>query len=86
MYARKFKVEIIVGGERRPCPLEFLDGFAMRNFTGPAEFDDTLPFGEGLLEAGFGVQPERLAEALSQWLTKRGKGGGQPVLVEITPL
>ncbi len=71
MYARRFKVEIIVGGERRPCPLDWLDSFAMRNFTGSAEFDDTLP------------EPERLAEALSAWLTKRGKGDGQPVQVEI---
>jgi hypothetical protein len=85
MYARKLKIEIIVGGERRLCPLEWLDGFAMRNFTGSAEFDDTLPAGEGLLEAGFRVEPERLAEALSAWLTKRGKGNGQPVQVEIRP-
>jgi hypothetical protein len=83
MYARKFKVEVIVGSERRPCPLEWLDGFAMRNFTGSAEFDDTLPTGEGQLEAGFRVEPERLAEALSAWLTKRGKGNGRPVQVEI---
>ena len=83
MYARRFKVEIIVGGERRLCPLDWLDSFAMRNFTGSAEFDDTLPTGEGQIEAGFRVEPERLAEALSAWLTKRGKGEGQPVQVEI---
>ena len=83
MYARRFKVEIIVGGERRLCPLDWLDSFAMRNFTGSAEFDDTLPTGEGQLEAGFRVEPERLAEAISAWLTKRGKGNGQPVQVEI---
>lgn len=85
MYARKFKVEIIVEGRRQPCPLEWLDSFAMRNFTGSAEFDDTLPTGKGELEAGFRVQPERLAEALSGWLTKRGKGNGHPVRVEIHP-
>ena len=83
MYARKLTVEIVVGGERRPCPLEWLDSFAMRNFTGSAEFDDTLPTGEGQVEAGFRVEPERLAEALSSWFTKRGKGNGQPVQVEI---
>ena len=86
MYARKFKVEIIVDGARQPCPLEWLDSFAMRNFTGSAEFDDTLPTVEGQLEAGFHVQPERLAEALSVWLTKRGKGNGRPVKVEIHPV
>jgi hypothetical protein len=83
MYARNFKVEIIVGSERRPCPLDWLDSFAMRNFTGSAEFDDTLPIGEGQMEAGFRVEPDRLAEALSAWLTKRGKGNGQAVQVEI---
>ena len=81
MYARKLMVEIVVGGERWPCPLEWLDSFAMRNFTGSAEFDDTLPTGEGQVEAGFRVEPERLAEALSSWFTKRGKGNGQPVQV-----
>jgi hypothetical protein len=55
----------------------------MRNFTGAAEFDDTLPTGEGTLEASFRVEPERLAAALAEWLTKRGKGKGQPVAVEI---
>jgi hypothetical protein len=86
VYARKFKVEIIMEGLRRPCPLEWLDSFAMRNFTGSAEFDDTLPIGEGRLEAGFRVEPDRLAEALSSWLTKRGKGNGQAVQVEIQPI
>jgi hypothetical protein len=85
MYARKFKIEIVAGGERRLCPLEWLDAFAMRNFTGSAEFDDTLPTGEGSLEAGFRVDQERLAAALSEWLTKRGKGNGQPVRVQINP-
>jgi hypothetical protein len=85
MYARKLTVEIVVGGERRPCPLEWLDAFAMRNFTGSAEFDDTLPTGEGRIEAGLRVEANRLAEALSAWLTKRGKGNGQPVHVEINP-
>ena len=59
----------------RPCPLDWLDAFCMRNFTGSAEFDDTLPLGDGLLEAGFRVAPARLAMALAEWLTKRGKGG-----------
>jgi hypothetical protein len=85
MFARKLKVDVIIGGERRPCPLEWLDAFAMRNFTGSAEFDDTLPTGEGRMEAGLRVEASRLAEALSTWLTKRGKGNGQPVHVEINP-
>ena len=83
MYARKLQVEIVMRGERRPCPLEWLDAFCMRNFTGAAEFDDTLPLGEGRMEAGFRVEPTRLAAALAEWLTRRGKGNGQPVTVEI---
>jgi len=83
MFARKLKVEILVDGQRRPAPLDWLDSFCMRNFTGSAEFDDTLPTGEGTLEAGLKVDPERLAAAIGEWLTKRGKGNGKPVTVEI---
>ena len=83
MYARKLKVEAIVDGERRPCPLEWLDAFCMRNFTGAAEFDDTLPTGEGAMEASLRVDPQRLAAAMSEWLTKRGKGNGKTVQVVI---
>src|ERR1700685_88519 len=50
----------------------------MRNFTGSQEFDDTLPTGEGSLEAGLSIEPERLAAAMREWVTKRGKGNGKP--------
>jgi hypothetical protein len=83
MYARKLKAEILISNERRPAPLDWLDSFCMRNFTGSAEFDDTLPTGEGSLEAGLRVAPARLAAAMGEWFTKRGKGNGQPVVVEI---
>lgn len=83
MYARKLKVDVIVDGERRACPLEWLDSFCMRNFTGSAEFDDTLPTGEGAMEASLCVDPQRLASAMSAWLTKRGKGNGKTVEVVI---
>lgn len=86
MYARKLQADIVIGGERRLAPVEWLDSFCMRNFTGSAEFDDTLPIGEGRLEAGLRVQPERLAAAMSEWFTKRGKGNGQPVIVELRDL
>jgi len=85
MYARKLRAEMEIGGERRPVPLDWLDSFCMRNFTGSGEFDDTLSTGEGALEAGLAVDPERLAAAMSEWFTKRGKGGGQPVKVHIGP-
>ncbi|HKW88890.1 MAG TPA: hypothetical protein VJN21_09050 [Candidatus Acidoferrales bacterium] len=76
-------MNVILGDERKPCPLDWLDAFCMRNFTGSAEFDDTLPTGDGQLEASLRVNPERLAAAFAEWLTKRGKGNGQAVRVEI---
>jgi hypothetical protein len=83
MYARKLEAIMVVAGERRVVPLDWLDSFCMRNFTGAAEFDDTLPTADGRLEAGLRVKPDRLAAAMSEWFTKRGKGNGQPVVVEI---
>jgi hypothetical protein len=77
------KAEIVVAGERRAMPPDWLDSFRIRNFTGSAEFDDTLPIVEGRLEAGLRVDPMRLAQAMSEWFTKRGKGDGKPVVVEI---
>ena len=100
MYAQKFIVEVEIGdpvvggtgdgreapgGARRPCPLDWLDSFCMRNFTGAAEFDDTLPIAEGLIEAGWRVSPDRLAAAMSEWFTRRGKGDGKAVRVEVRP-
>lgn len=83
MYARKMRVEMVIEGERRAAPLDWLDSFCMRNFTGSAEFDDTLPTGEGKLEVGLRVDPVRLADAMSEWFTKRGKGGGKQVKIEL---
>ena len=74
---------MMIGNERRPVPLDWLDSFCMRNFTGSAEFDDTLPAGEGQLEVGSRVDPARLAAAMSEWFTKRGKGNGAAVFVEL---
>ena len=85
VFAQKLGVNVVTGADRRPCPLDWLDNFSMRNFTGQAEFDDTLPVAEGLLKAGFRVNPERLAEAMSAWFTQRGKAQGQPVRIEIRP-
>lgn len=84
MYARKLEAEIIIAGQKRACPLDWLDSFCMRNFTGSAEFDDTLPIADGRLEAGLRVDPPRLAAAMSDWYTKRGKGDGQEVQVKLT--
>lgn len=86
LFARKLQAEIVIGDERRPVPLDWLDGFCMRNFTGSAEFDDTLPAGEGTLEAGLRVDTSRLAAAMSAWFSKRGKGNGKPLSIEIREL
>ena len=86
MYARKLQAELVIGDERRPAPLDWLDSFCMRNFTGSAEFDDTLPTADGRLEAGLAVDPARLAQAMSEWFTKRGKGNGQAVTIELREL
>ena len=82
MYAQKFHVDLLICGERRACPLEWLDQFCMRNFTNSADFDDTLPVADGLVEASYRLTPQRFSEGLAAWLTQRGKGQGQPVLVE----
>jgi len=86
VYAQKFKVELIIRGERRTCPLEWLDQFCMRNFTNVAEFDDTLPTDNGAVEVSFRVTPERFAESFGACLTQRGKGEGQAVQVEVSKL
>jgi hypothetical protein len=84
VYAQKFKVHLVIGGERRACPIEWLDQFCMRNFTNAAEFDDTLPIADGDVEASFRVKPEHFAEKLAAWLTQRGKGEGHRVQVDVT--
>lgn len=82
MYAQTFVVDVVIRGERRACPLEWLDQFCMRNFTNSPDFDDTLPIADGEVQASFRLTPQRFSEGLSAWLTQRGKGEGQPVLVE----
>jgi hypothetical protein len=84
MYAQKFRVQVEIRGQRRDCPLEWLDSFCMRNFTNSADFDDTLPTADGRVQASFRLTPERFAEGLGAWLTQRGKGEGQPVAVVVT--
>ena len=56
----------------------------MRNFTNSADFDDTLPVADGRVEVSFRLAPERFAEGLAAWLTQRGKGEGEPVVVQVT--
>ena len=83
VYAQRFKVELLIDGERQPCPVDWLDQFCMRNFTNAAEFDDTLPIAEGEVEASFRVTPQRFADSLAAWLRQRGKGAGHSLNVEV---
>ena len=72
MFARRLKVERLdAAGEAHPCPIAQIDNFAMRNFTNDAVFDDTLPVGDGLLEAGFRVPLDRLAAAMEDWFRRK---------------
>lgn len=82
MFARCLQVEVVVAGQAQPCPLEWLDSFCMRRFTGAAAFDDTLPVTAGELEAGSGVNREQLERALADWLTKK-HGAGKTIQVRI---
>ena len=73
MFARKLSIQRIdAAGARHPCPIRWIDNFAMRNFTNDAIFDDTLPVADGLLEAGFRVPLDRLLLAMDDWFRRKG--------------
>jgi hypothetical protein len=73
MFVRRITVQRIAGnGETSPCPIHWIDNFAMRNFTNDAIFDDTLPIADGLLEAGHRVPLERLHPAMEDWFRRKG--------------
>jgi hypothetical protein len=73
MFVRKLSIERVdAAGKRRPCPLHWIDNFAMRNFTNDAIFDDTLPRGDGLMEAGHRVPLDRLQPAMEEWFRRKG--------------
>ncbi|MDI3253996.1 MAG: hypothetical protein QJR10_04290 [Bacillota bacterium] len=73
MFLRKLEI-LITGpeGTVRPCPVAWIDNFAMRNFTNDPVFDDTLPITDGLMEAGFRVPLDRLEAAMDNWLHRKG--------------
>ena len=71
MFLRKLRVEYEAGGQRQPCPMKWLDSFAMRNFTNAPAFDDTLPVSDGLLEAGARVPLEELKSAMEDWFRRK---------------
>jgi hypothetical protein len=90
MFARRFFIQRIdSAGAPHPCPIGWIDNFAMRNFTNDALFDDTLPAADGVLEAGSRVPLERLQTAMEDWFRRKGclkpeerlevtEGGGTP--------
>jgi hypothetical protein len=72
MFVRKLKIERIDSdGIAHPCPIRWIDSFAMRNFTNDAIFDDTLPIADGLLEAGYRVPLERLESSMEDWFRRK---------------
>jgi hypothetical protein len=73
MFARRLSVERVdAEGARHTCPVKWIDSFAMRNFTNDAIFDDTLPVGDGVLEAGMRVPLDRLQDAMEDWFRRKG--------------
>lgn len=73
MFARRLSVERVdAEGARHVCPVKWIDSFAMRNFTNDAVFDDTLPVGDGALEAGLRVPLDQLGEAMEDWFRRKG--------------
>jgi hypothetical protein len=86
MFARKVRVDCVSPeGSAVPCPIAWIDNFAMRNFTNDAVFDDTLPVGDGLMEIGNRVPIARLEEAMADWFRRKGyvKAGERVRVVEI---
>lgn len=72
MFLRKLTIERIgPDGVADLCPIKWIDNFAMRNFTNDAIFDDTLPIGDGLLEAGSRVPLEALRSAMESWFRRK---------------
>jgi len=73
MFVRRLSIQRVdVEGARHPCPIRWIDNFAMRNFTNDAVFDDTLPVADGVLEAGNRVGLDRLQAAMDDWFRRKG--------------
>lgn len=87
MFLRKLHVEYQHAPEpsAAPCPISWIDNFAMRNFTNDAVFDDTLPVADGLLEAGLRVPLDRLQPAMEDWFRRKGylKPGDRLLVTEM---
>ena len=71
MFARKIRVEYEEDGQRRACPLKWLDSFSMRNFTNATVFDDTLPIADGEMEIGRKVPLDQFKQAMEDWFRRK---------------
>jgi hypothetical protein len=79
MFVRKLRVEYLRDDAptqsrpiAQPCPIAWIDNFAMRNFTNSAVFDDTLPTGDGRMEIGLRLPMDTLEQAMAEWFRKKG--------------
>lgn len=82
MFARKIQVEVLKPQGPRTCPVQWLDSFCMRSFTGRSEFDDTLPVADGLMETSFRVDLQALEADMEAWMTRKF-GAGKPVTLRL---
>ena len=81
MFSRTLRIERIdSAGVAHPCPIKWIDSFAMRNFTNDAIFDDTLPIADGLLEAGNRVPLDRLKRSMEDWFRRKNYIGPEDSL------
>ncbi len=81
MFLRKLRVEYVrEGAAPTPCPLSWIDNFAMRNFTNDAIFDDTLPLADGRMEAGLRVPLDALEQAMGAWFRRKSYLRGDDTL------
>ena len=73
MFARKLRVDYVRDdAPPEPCPITWIDNFAMRNFTNSAVFDDTLPIADGRMEIGLLLPIDVLKQAMEEWFRKKG--------------
>ena len=83
MFARRIRVEVMEPNGPRACPAAWLDSYCMRSFTGRSAFDETLPSGDGELEASFQVDLPALQPDMEDWLTRKF-GAGRAVKLRLT--
>lgn len=81
MYSRRISVQYRLRGQSLDCPIQWLDNFAMRNFTNDPVFDDTLPIADGWMEIGTRVPLDRLREAMEDWFRRKSYLGKEAELV-----